>query len=365
MVTFAFRLGNLYNNDISKVKGSTKMAQREIDVTLTNAGYRFLQGRRTEVGVYYRYYQEGFHVVLAVNQEQGYEMSPEQQQYMAEWAMGSFYHPQSILLDFPEGFPVYHVEVLTLLIGGSEERVRELCSVCRNTWGYRPLEHRVLVYENQPGDFYGLRQMLEQVNAYPQKSQRQLPYVTIGLIAINVFVYILMEILGSTYDSSFILNYGGLYPTLISEEHQWWRLLTAGFIHFGAEHLINNMVILYGIGERLERAVGHMRMLIIYMVALLSGTICSCAMMLLTGDYALSAGASGAVYGIIGGFLWVLIIHKGRWEDITAKRLIFSVLLMIYYGFSSSGIDNWAHLGGLLGGFVTTAILYHRKRQKC
>lgn len=341
------------------------MVQRETDVALKNAGYRFLRGRCDEIGIYYHYYQEGFHVVLAVDQTRGYEMTSEQQQYMAEWAMGSFYHPQSILSDFPEGFPVYHVEVLTLLIGGSEERVRRLCSVCRNTWGYRPIEHRVLIYENQPGEFYGLRQMLEQTEPLPAKRQSRLPYVTISLIAANVLVYILMEIFGSTYDSSFILNYGGLYPTLISEEHQWWRLLTAGFIHFGAEHLINNMVILYGIGERLERTVGHVRMLIIYMAALLGGTTFSCIMMLLTGDYALSAGASGAVYGIIGGFLWVLIIHKGSWEDITAKRLIFSIFLMLYYGFSSSGIDNRAHIGGLLSGFVTTAILYHRKRQKC
>lgn len=341
------------------------MMHRETDAALKNAGYRFLKGRADEIGIYYRYYQEGFHVILTVNQTQGYEILPERQQYMAEWAMGNFYHPQNILPDFPEGYPVYHVEVLTLLIGGSEEQVRKLCAACRNIWGYRPMEQRVLIYENQPGEFYGLRQILEHISAHPVRNKKNIPCVTISLIGVNVIVYLIMEILGSTYDSSFILKYGGLYPTLISENHQWWRLLTAGFIHFGAEHLINNMVILYGIGERLERAVGHVRMLVIYMTALLGGTICSCVMMLLTGDYALSAGASGAVYGIIGGFLWVLLIHKGRWGDITAKRLIFSVLLMIYYGFSSSGIDNWAHIGGLISGFVATAVLYRRKCQKC
>lgn len=340
------------------------MVHREMEAAFNHAGYRFLQGRREEIGIYYRYYQEGFQVVLAIDQTRGYEMTAEQQQYMVEWTMGSFYHPQSILTDFPEGFPVYHVEVLTLLVGGSEEQVRGLCSICRNTWAYHPLEQKVLIYENQPSEFYGLRQMLERMEAYPVKKQRQLSYVTIGVIAVNVLVYILMEIFGSTRDTSLIFKYGGLYPTLISEEHQWWRLFTAGFIHFGAEHLMNNMVILYGIGERLERAVGHVRMLIIYMTALLGGTCCSCAMMLLTGDYALSAGASGAVYGVIGGFLWILLIHKGCWEDITAKRMIVSIFLMVYYGFSSSGIDNWAHLGGLISGFVITAVLY-RKRQKC
>lgn len=341
------------------------MVQREIDAALKCAGYRFLQGRHTETGIYYRYYNEGFHVVLAVNQTDGYEMTVEQQQYMYEWTMGSFYHPQKILSDFPEGFPVYRVEVLTLLIGGSIERLRAMCAICDNTWGYQFVERRVLVYENQPGEFYGLRQLLEQIEVKKVKKLGQLPYVTIGLTAVNVLVYIFMEICASTLDSAFILKYGGLYPTLISEKHQWWRFFTAGFIHFGAEHLINNMVILYGIGERLERAAGHIRMLVIYLAALVGGTSCSYMMMLVTGNYALSAGASGAVYGIIGGFLWVLMLHKGHWEDITAGRLVFSIFLMIYYGFSTSGIDNWAHIGGLLSGFIVTAILYHRKCQKC
>lgn len=333
------------------------MVQKEIDTALKNAGYRFFQGRRAEIGIYYRYYKEGFHAVLAVNQTGGYEMTPEQQQYMQEWVTGGFYHPQKLLNDFPEGFPVYHVEVLTLLIGGSSEQQRNMCAVCQNTWGYQPIEHRVFIYENQPGEFFDLRNILEQLEEKTVCTKRKLPYVTIGLIAVNVMVYLLMEICGSTLDSAFILKYGGLYPTLISEEHQWWRFFTAGFIHFGAEHLINNMVILYGIGERLERAVGHMRMLAVYMTALLGGTICSYIGMLLTGDYALAAGASGAVYGIIGGFLWILLLHKGRWEDITAKRLIFSILLMIYYGFSTSGIDNWAYIGGLFSGFIISAIL--------
>ena len=341
------------------------MIRKDIDAAFKNAGYRFLQGRRSEIGIYYRYYQEGFHVVLAVDQTGGYEMTPEQQRYMEEWAMSNFYHPQGILADFPQGFPVYRVEVLTLLFGDREEQMREMCSVCQNTWAYQLSERRVLIYENQPAEFYGLRQMLERIEPLQANKRYRLPYITLGLIAANALVYILMEIFGSTYDASFILRYGGMYPTLVSEEHQWWRLLTAGFIHFGAAHLINNMVILYGIGERLERAVGHVRMFVIYMASLLGGSVCSCAMMLLSGNYALSAGASGAVYGVIGGFLWVLILHKGRWEGITVKRLLLSILLMVYYGFASSGIDNWAHIGGLIIGFLTTAVLYHRKRQKC
>lgn len=341
--------------------------QKQIEEMFLQNGYRFLQGRRDEIGFYYRYYQEGFHVVVAVDQMHGFVMTPEQQLYMEEWAMSNFYHPQGILPDFPDGFPVYHVDVLTLLLGGEEEQVRRLCAACHQTWAYQPKERRVIIYENQPGEFYGLRGMLENMENLSAGNRRRLtlPYVTIAMIVINVLVFLIMELFGSTYDAAFVAKYGGMYPTLVSEEHQWWRLLTAGFIHFGVSHLLNNMVVLYAIGERLERVAGSFRMFVIYLVSLLGGSICSYAMMLRSGDYAVSAGASGAVYGVIGGFLWLVILHRGHLEGITVKRLLVSIALMVYFGFSTGGVDNWAHIGGLLSGFLITAILYHRKYQKC
>lgn len=340
------------------------MFQGKIDEAFKNAGYRFLQGRCKEIRIYYRYHQEGFHAVILVDQTQGYSMTPEQKDYMEEWTMSKFYHPQEILSDFPQGFPVYHVEVLTLLLGGEEEQVRALCAVCHNIWAYQPKTEKILIYENQPGDFYGLYQVLENLSMPRSKKIYALPYVTIGLIVLNVLVFLIMELFGSTYDVHFIAKYGGIHPFLVFEAHQWWRLIAAGFIHFGVVHLLNNMVILYGIGERLERAVGAWRMIVIYIVALIGGSLFSCTMMLFTGNYAVSAGASGAVFGIIGGFLWILILSRGQLEGITAKRLVFSIILMIYFGFASSGIDNWGHIGGLISGFLMTVILCHRKQQK-
>lgn len=197
------------------------------------------------------------------------------------------------------------------------------------------------------------------------RNQKNLPYVTVAMIAINVIVYLVMEIYGDTTDGMYIAAYGGMYPTFLIYNHQWWRLLTAGFIHFGAAHLVNNMFILYCMGSRLEHTVGHLRLFLIYMISLLGGSLLSFAVMLGTGDYAVSAGASGAVFGVIGGFLWAVMRHRGRLEGITAKGILFMILLMIYYGFSTSGVDNWGHVGGVLTGFLTAVILYHRKRQKC
>lgn len=366
------------------------MVREEINEVFVKAGYRFCKGKPEETGIYYKYYQEGFHVVIAIDLEHGYEMTPEQHHIMEERLMGSFYHPEKVLADFPDGFPVYHVETLTLIIGGPSDQMRRLCSQCQNIWAYLPKERRLLIYENQPGDFFGLRQRLEELqNGHEAWSTRQkeydgknaanginlswkekirygknLPYVTLGLMAVNVIVYLVMELAGNTRDGLFVASYGGMYPTFLLYNRQWWRLLTAGFIHFGAAHLVNNMIILYCMGSRLERTVGHLRLFLIYILSLLGGSLLSFGMMCYTGDYAVSAGASGAIFGIIGGFLWALILHRGHLEGITVRGMIFMIVLMIYYGFSSSGIDNWGHIGGMMTGLLITAILYHRKCQK-
>lgn len=367
------------------------MVRREIDAVFGKEGYRFCKGKPEEIGIYYKYYQEGFHVVMVIDAEHGYEIAPEQHRIMEERIMGNFYHPRDLLADFPEGFPVYHVEVLTIVIGGLDRQTRLLLTECRNIWVYQPEPGRLLVYENQPGEFFGLRHAFEELqNAYEARGdeskgaygynaaevgkgswrdrirkQKNLPYATVAMIAINVIVYLVLELFGDTTDGMYIAAYGGMYPTFLIYNHQWWRLLSAGFIHFGAVHLVNNMFILYCMGSRLEHTVGHLRFLVIYMLSLLGGSLLSFAAMLGTGDYAVSAGASGAVFGVIGGFLWVVMLHRGRLQGITAKGILFMILLMIYYGVSTSGVDNWGHIGGVLTGFLTAVILYHRKRQKC
>ena len=363
----------------------------DIRTLFEKEGYRFLKGRPEEITVYYKYYQEGFHVVIAVDCARGYELSPEQYHVVAERMTGQFYHPTEWLADFPDGFPVYHVEVLGLIIGREDGYVRDMCARCSCMWGYLPKDGRLFVYENQPGDFYGLRRAFDRLqsgcetwdtgsNGFAGKNAansiksfwrdrikdgRNQPFVTLGFMAVNIIVYLIMEFIGDTRDGQFVAGHGGMFPAFLLYDHQWWRLITAGFIHFGAAHLVNNMVLLYCMGSRLERTVGHIRLFFIYVLSLLGASLLSFAMMLYTGNYAVSAGASGAVFGLIGGFLWALLLHRGRLEGITTRRMIFMVVLMIYYGISSGGTDNWGHIGGLLTGFLAAVILYHRKCQIC
>lgn len=185
------------------------------------------------------------------------------------------------------------------------------------------------------------------------------PVINTILVIINVAVWCVLEVLGDTQDAIYILKYGGMYPDLLLAG-EWYRLFTAMFLHFGAEHLANNMILLAAAGGRLEAAVGPIRYLIIYIGSGLAGNLLSFYIRMQTGDYAVSAGASGAVFGMIGGLVWVAIRNKGKFEGLTTKGLLFMIALCMYYGITTAGIDNWAHAGGAAGGLLLCIVLYRK-----
>ena len=84
-----------------------------------------------------------------------------------------------------------------------------------------------------------------------------------------------------------------------------------------------------------------------------------------TYDFAVSAGASGAIFGIIGALLYIAIRNRGRIGNVTGRGLIFMIVLSLYYGFTSSGVDNFAHIGGLLSGFILSILVYRKPESKC
>ena len=77
-----------------------------------------------------------------------------------------------------------------------------------------------------------------------------------------------------------------------------------------------------------------------------------------TAEYAVSAGASGAIFGVIGALLYIVMRNKGRIRDISGKGVLFMIVISLYYGITSGGVDNMAHIGGLVTGFVLSVLLY-------
>ena len=189
---------------------------------------------------------------------------------------------------------------------------------------------------------------------------------TILLIVINVIVFFVLSFSGMTEDAEFMLEHGAMYVPYILEGEEYYRLFTSMFMHFGMNHLMNNMIMLGAIGWNLEYEIGKIKFLIIYFASGLCGNILSAMGDIMIQEYAVSAGASGAVFGIVGALLYVAIRNRGRIGNVSGRGLAAMIILSLYYGFTSSGVDNLAHIGGLAAGFMLAVLLYwkrHRKRR--
>ncbi len=186
--------------------------------------------------------------------------------------------------------------------------------------------------------------------------------VTVLLILLNTLIFLIVEFTGGSENGHHMLECGAAYAPLILEQGQWYRVFSSMFLHFGAPHLINNMLVLFVLGQRLEPAVGRLRFLLIYIAGGLGGNFISLFWDMRTGDYSVSAGASGAVFAVMGGMIYVIIRHRGRVADLTMKQMLIMAAFSLYFGFASEGVDNAAHAGGLLCGFLAAVIFYHPRK---
>ncbi len=187
---------------------------------------------------------------------------------------------------------------------------------------------------------------------------------TVLLAAVNIIVFFVLTAQGMTEDGMFLLEHGAMYVPRVVEDGEYYRLFTSMFLHFGFEHLMNNMVTLVLIGWNLEIEIGKVKFLLIYIVSGLGGNVLSAWYEFRAADYAVSAGASGAIFGIIGALLYVALRNRGRIGEISGRGIVFMIIISLYYGFSSGNVDNMAHIGGLITGFLSGVLLYWKHNGK-
>ena len=172
-----------------------------------------------------------------------------------------------------------------------------------------------------------------------------------------------MESLGSTQNSYFMLEHGAFYWPSIKIHGEIYRFFTCIFIHFGFSHLFGNMIVLFFLGDNLERAVGKIKYVIIYLATGLAGSLVSCIYYLIIDEYVLSGGASGAIFGVVGALVYIVTANRGKLEDLDSFRLILFVAFSFYSGFTSTGVDNAAHVGGFVAGLILGKFLYKKPEQ--
>ena len=180
------------------------------------------------------------------------------------------------------------------------------------------------------------------------------PVVTRAIIAINVIMWVLMTLAGGSTNVGVLIRFGAMYAPLVIRG-QYWRFVTPMFLHVGFAHLAFNSYALYQLGGIAERVYGKYRFAVIFGAAGICGSVFS---FLFTR--AVSAGASGAIFGMLGALLYFARKRPGVFRRGFMANLLTILAINLFIGLSTPGIDNFAHMGGFLGGY--TAARYAMKR---
>lgn len=185
------------------------------------------------------------------------------------------------------------------------------------------------------------------------------PIITVSLIIINVIVFILMYILGKGSQDAFTLIKFGAFQKDLILGGEYYRLITSAFLHIGIFHLLFNCYALYVIGRQLESFLGKIKFLIIYLVSALCGSLMS-----MIFPISISAGASGAIFGLLGSLLYFGYNYRVYLGTVLKSQIIPLILINLIFGFMVSGINNAAHIGGLIGGILITMSLGIKYKSK-
>lgn len=177
-------------------------------------------------------------------------------------------------------------------------------------------------------------------------------YVTALLVFLNILIFLIC-----TFTGNLLYNKGVFYVWNVVMQGEYYRVLSAVFLHFDIEHLFNNMILLFFIGRIVEKHTGHIAYSIIYLLSGIGGNLFSAFCEIIASRYVVSAGASGAVFGLTGALLVLVLFHKGKLEEIRWQGVVIMILLSIYNGFTADNINNAAHIGGLVIGIIGTFIV--------
>jgi rhomboid protease GluP len=306
---------------------------------------------------------------------------------------------QQIKANFSRSYP-QNPHLLSLIFTREPNRAKLLCAETQEDshWIIDTVCSRLMIYETQSRDFTLLQRLIEQLLAEEQEqSGTQTAYesgykrpeqvqmmgrkasasnlltaVNTGIIVINFLAFLFTQYVPVFGGKEAMLEKGALSWYFVKEHGEYYRILTAMFLHSGWDHLVNNMIVLLFIGSNLERATGRVKYLFIYLGSGIIAGICSISYNMWK-EYeqvsfdktTISIGASGAIFCLVGAILFIVIINRGRLEEISTRQMILFIILSLYGGIVNSQIDQAAHIGGFVAGIILTAVVYRRpERQK-
>ena len=273
---------------------------------------------------------------------------------------------------------VTEVHIMSLVLCDDLVKARAFVQNDKFCWFFDKRAKKLIIEKDRVADFYGMKSfLLEFLDNYEEEASKQdenlpkketilgklqntiidLPKATASLVIINIVIFIICIFLGNT------LYQAGQVGLEYIKNYEYYRLLTAMFLHAGIDHIFGNMLLLYFIGNMLERVIGQKKFLIIYIFSGVIGNIVSCIYEFHISKPMVSVGASGGIFGLVGAMLY-LVIRKNKRIEISLTRMLFMVAYCIYSSFVGDNINIAAHFGGLVAGFFITFLLCQR-RKKC
>lgn len=332
------------------------MVREQLELFLTGEGYNKIPSNLPEFTFYFHMennYVNVFHIIDYRN-----ELYISEDQYT---------HIKKKIDELFVEKGITNIHILSLILCTDYVKAKKLCKDDSLCWIIDPFHERLIVYENQVSDFYGMRGKLEYWLSHlpeaawqeprekvpPKQDYKKLPFITISLVIINIVIFLIC-----TFTGDLLYNIGAFSVADFFSGKEYYRILSCIFLHWDINHLVSNMLVLYYLGEVVEKHFGHVKYIVIYFVSGIFGNLLSMSYELYTSNYAMSAGASGAIFGVIGALLFLVLIHKGHLEQITLSRLLFMIFYSLYSGFVGTNINNAAHIGGFLSGVGTAFIIW-------
>lgn len=256
-----------------------------------------------------------------------------------------------------------YVKVLKIYITSEVDRIKYVTSGTANRWLVDKKNNRLIVYEDQPEEFLDIRQRLERVlygEVKPRSARiKKKSLLTMNnlLILINIIVFIILAIGGNVYSADYMKSRGAMQAKLVIEQGQVYRLMFAMFMHFGIEHLLGNMIIMFIAGNMLERFVGWFKYTIIYIGGGLIAFVMSCLFYYLIRPQVVAAGASGAIFAIIGALISLALFDRDVRYHLRPINIILLAVYLVGSSLFDTGVDNVAHIVGLISGFAIALIM--------
>lgn len=187
------------------------------------------------------------------------------------------------------------------------------------------------------------------------------PFITYFFMAVNIVLFLLVEMTGGSENTQNMIRWGAVFGPRIIKYREYWRFPAAAFLHFGIAHIANNMLILFVMGPHLERALGHLKYFIFYIVCAAAANVGGFFISFSEVDYRVSAGASGAIFAISGGLLWAALRNRGRIGSLNIRQILIFTCLSMAYGLTGADVDNVVHAAGFVSGFFLSMVLYRKE----